>query len=237
VIVGSEWPLFLCTAGFLATFVITRIVVRAIRAGRGPLSDNVVGGVHVHHAVPGIVLMTVFGLLALAADSTGWRSVAGLGFGVGLALVLDEFALILHLDDVYWSEEGRTSVNLVFLTAGVLALVLLGATPGDVSGEDGSAATGVVVILAVVTDLAMSVLCLAKGKLATAVIGVLVPVVAFVGAIRLARPRSPWARRRYPPGSRKASRAEARETRFDQRWRHRVQRVQDWVAGTLSTEP
>ena len=234
---GSEWPLFLCTVAFLATFVVTRVVVRAIRSGRGPLSDNVVGGVHVHHAVPGIVLMTIFGLLALAAEDTTWRSVAGIGFGVGLALVLDEFALILHLQDVYWSEEGRSSVNLVFLTAGVLALVLMGATPGDVSGDDESAPTGFLVILVVVSDLAMSVLCLAKGKFFTAVIGVLVPFVAFVGAIRLARPGSPWARRRYRPDSRKAARAEVRDARFDQRWRHRVDRLQDWVAGTLGTEP
>ena len=235
-IASGEWPLFLCTLAFLVTFVITRIVVRAIRAGKGPLSNNVIGGVHVHHAVPGIVLMTVFGLVAVGSQSLVWRDVAGIGFGIGLALVLDEFALILHLDDVYWSEEGRTSVNAVFLTAGLLLLALLGATPGDASGASGvaSGSGGVGLALVVVFDLTLSLVCIAKGKVATGVIGILVPVVALVGTWRVARPGSPWARRRYPEGGRRAAKALVREARFERRWRRRLRSVQDAVAGTLT---
>ena len=127
----GKQPLLLCSVAFVVTFAVTRVIVRSIRAGKGGLKDNVVGGVHIHHAVPGIILMAVFGLMGLGAQSTGWQSVAGVGFGAGLALVLDEFALILHLQDVYWGNEGRTSVDAVFLTAGVLFFVLVGSSPVD----------------------------------------------------------------------------------------------------------
>ena len=117
---AGKQPLFLCAVAFLVTFAVTRLIVRLIRAGRGPFTNNTVGGMHLHHVVPGIVLMVVWGLVALGSESVGWESAAAVGFGAGAALVLDEFALILHLDDVYWTEEGRTSLDAVFLTAGVL---------------------------------------------------------------------------------------------------------------------
>lgn len=230
----GKQPLALCALAFIVTFAVTRFVVRSIRAGKGSLKDNVVGGVHVHHAVPGIVLMVLFGLVALGTQVTGWQSVAGVGFGIGLALVLDEFALILHLEDVYWSEQGRTSVDAVLLLAGVLVLVLLGATPanlGDPEVTGADSATGVLLALGV--NLLLVAFCFVKGKLGTGVIGVVVPFVALVGAIRIARPSSPWAHRCYTEGSRKQLKAEARELHFEARWRSRVRSFQDSVAGTF----
>jgi hypothetical protein len=224
---AGKQPLFLCAVAFLVTFVITRMIVRSIRSGEGPLKDNVVGGVHIHHAVPGLVLMVVSGLGALGAQSVGWRSVAGVGFGIGLALVLDEFALILHLQDVYWSEQGRTSVNAVLLVGGVIVLVLLGASPANV--DDPTLGNGVFGVVAV--NLGFVALCFVKGKLGTGVIGIVTPFVAMVGSIRLARPHSVWAKRRYPEGSHKRARATARETSFDDRWRSKVRAFQDKVAG------
>jgi hypothetical protein len=226
----GKQPLLLCSVAFVVTFAVTRIIVRSIRAGKGSLKDNVVGGVHIHHVVPGIILMTVFGLMGLGAQSTGWQSVAGIGFGAGLALVLDEFALILHLEDVYWSNEGRTSVDAVFLTAGVMFLVLVGSSPMDDSGTDGTAGRiGLFVALAV--NLAAVGVTFAKGKLGTGVIGLVVPAVAWTGAVRLARPTSPWAHWRYAGKPRKQERAAARDERFDARWRTRLRRFQDKVAG------
>jgi hypothetical protein len=76
----------------------------------------------------------------------------------------------------------------------------------------------------------------AKGKIACGVIGVLVPFVAWVSAVRLARPGSPWARRRY--GDRrpaKDERGRTRDARFDRRWRAKVRRLQDLVAGPLGS--
>jgi hypothetical protein len=235
IIDGGKLPLLLCTVAFLVTFAVTRVIVRSIRAGKGSLKDNVVGGVHVHHAIPGVILMAVCGLVALAAQSSAWEAVAGVGFGVGLALVLDEFALILHLDDVYWSAEGRTSVDAVFLTAGVLVLLLLGAIPLDLASGTGTenVADRIVVMLVVFVNLVCVGLTFAKGKLGSGIVGFVVPVVAWVGAARLARPRSPWAHRRYPDGSTKAVAAAERDARFDRRWRRKLRRIQDAVAGSL----
>ena len=151
--------------------------------------------------------------------------------------MLDEFALILHLDDVYWSAEGRTSVDAVFLTAGVMALVLLGAIPIEADSGTGTenVADRIGLAIAIAVNLFAVAVTFAKGKLGSGVIGLIVPIVAWVGAIRLARPESPWAHRRYEPGSRKASAAAQRDARFDVRWRSRVRRVQDAVAGTFGT--
>jgi lysyl-tRNA synthetase class 2 len=126
----------------------------------------------------------------------------------------------------------------VFLTAGVLALVLLGAAPIETeSGADTSNLTDhIILFLGLAVNLVAVGVTFAKGKLGTGVIGLVVPVVAMVGAIRLARPNSPWAHRRYQPGSRKAEAAESRDIRFDSRWRSLLYRVQDKVAGTFSSD-
>ncbi|HEY6531395.1 MAG TPA: hypothetical protein VIY72_03770 [Acidimicrobiales bacterium] len=235
IIDGGKLALLLCTLSFLVTFAVTRIIVRSIRAGKSRLSNNVVGGVHVHHAVPGVILMAVGGLAALGAQVQAWEAVAGVAFGAGLALVLDEFALILHLDDVYWSAEGRTSVDAVFLTAGVLVLVLLGAIPLDLDSGTGTGNTAdrVALLVVILVNLFCVGVTFAKGKLGSGIVGFVVPFVAWVGAVRLARPSSPWAHRRYPEGSPKALAAAERDARFDVRWRSRVRRIQDAVAGTL----
>lgn len=196
-------PLWMLVA-YLVTFVATRLVTRAIRLGRGPFRDTSVGGVHVHHQVYGIFLLLVAG----AAEFT-WRPgppadvVLAVLFGIGAALTLDEFALWLRLDDVYWSPEGRRSVDAV-LVAGVLGTALvLGADPiGDDPGSPSWA-----VAITVTTGLAVAVLAILKGRIVLGLIGVLVPVVALVGAVRLARPGSYWARRFYRPGSRRSRRA------------------------------
>ena len=75
------------------------------------------GGVHIHHAVFGLVLMCVGGVggLAVQDSDSGWAAVAAALLGIGMALLLDEFALVLFLKDVYWSEQGRLSVEVVFV--------------------------------------------------------------------------------------------------------------------------
>ena len=83
----------------------------------------------------------------------------------------------------------------------------------------------------VAVNLGFVAVCFVKGKLGTGVIGIVAPFVALVGAIRLARPHSAWATRRYPEGSRKLARADAREAQFDARWRSKIRAFQDTVAG------
>ena len=75
--------------------------------------------------------MGIGGVAQLAAPvySLGWRAAPAALFGLGTALVLDEFALILHLRDVYWTNEGRLSIDAVFVAAGVTALLLIGVSP------------------------------------------------------------------------------------------------------------
>ncbi|EME96441.1 integral membrane protein, partial [Streptomyces mobaraensis NBRC 13819 = DSM 40847] len=130
----GKLPLLAALAAFVLTFLVTRVITRLIRAGKGPFRNIRPGGLHVHHVVPGVVLMVIGGFGAVAAGRHGLGAlIAAVLFGAGAGLVLDEFALILHLDDVYWTEQGRKSVEIVVLTAALVALVLFGFSPFGVN--------------------------------------------------------------------------------------------------------
>jgi hypothetical protein len=228
---GSRLPFLLLFLSFLLTFVVTRVITRMIRAGVGPFRNNLAGGVHIHHAVPGIVL-TVFGayLSVGVGGRRPWAEAAGVLIGVGSSLILDEFALILHLQDVYWSPEGQLSVRLVALALSGMGLVLLGANPFDAGFELGPGRFAV--IGTAVVDIVALLFCVRKGKFSTAVLGVFVPPVAWIGAIRLARPHSAWARDHYDPA--KTARAQARADGFDARFGRWGLDIADLVAGRPS---
>ncbi|MBA9004023.1 hypothetical protein [Thermomonospora cellulosilytica] len=225
-------------AAFIAAFLFIRFSVRMIRRQVRWWPGNVTpGGHHVHHVVFGLVFMCVGGVggLAVTDDGSGWAAVAAALFGAGMALVLDEFALVLLLKDVYWSEQGRLSVEVVFIAVALCGLVLLGLRPlgvDDIGGEDSGALWQVA--LAVLANLAFSTVALLKGKIWTGLLGLFISVIAIVGAIRLARPGSPWARRRYPPGSRKAERARVRERRLHRPAQRVFTAMADLVAGRPS---
>ncbi len=129
-------PLFCFFVAFLASFAFIRVSVRMIRAQVRWWPGNISsGGTHVHHMVFGVIFMVIAGVAGIAAPagSTGWRAGAAALFGIGTALVLDEFALILHLRDVYWTSAGRVSIDAVFIAAAITALLLLDVTPASVS--------------------------------------------------------------------------------------------------------
>jgi hypothetical protein len=224
-------------AAFVVTFLFIRFSTRMIRAQVRWWPGNVTpGGLHLHHVVFGVVFILVAGAggFSTVGDRLPWAAVFPALFGCGAALVLDEFALILHLRDVYWSEQGRTSVDAVFLAAALCGLLLLGVAPfgvEDASDTPGVPATGWDYASAVVVNGSFVVITLLKGKPWTGLIGILVPFVALVGACRLARPGSPWARWRYRPDSRKERRALRREERSHRRWVRRRQWLQDALAG------
>jgi len=226
--------MFVCFAAFIVTFVSTRVVTRMIRADRGPFKNNVsTSGLHVHHAVPGIILLITGAFAALAVDvHSGWSIVAGLLVGIGTSLVLDEFALILHLQDVYWSDEGRISVEMVSLAVGCMGLVLVGFAPFDVEDDGTQGVAVLVTVVGVAINLLWIVLCVTKGKYKLALFGVFVPLVGFIGAVRLARPGSRWARHRYSP--KKQARAAARAARYDRRFGPATDWISDFVAGKPS---
>ena len=192
---------------FLVTFLVTRFVTHAIRAGRGPFRDASLGGVHLHHEVPGILLLLVSGTAEYAYRPDGVAgTVLAVLFGVGAALTLDEFALWLRLEDVYWAREGRSSVDAALVALLVGAFLLIGANPFDADDARGEA----LVAATLLANLAAALVAVAKGRVVLGVVGVFVPLVAVVAACRLARPGSAWARRRYRPGSRRADAARRR---------------------------
>jgi hypothetical protein len=197
------------------------------------------GDMHLHHMVFGVILMVVAGVAGLAAPlhSLGWRASTAAAFGVGTALVLDEFALILHLRDVYWTSAGRVSIDAVFIAAGVTALLLLGVVPAGIHDvahflgrtSDSTALGSLLATLAVLFSLAS--VTLLKGKIWTGLFGLVLPFLFLIGAVRLARPGSPWARRRYRAKPRKIARALRREEQVRQPVIRVKMRLVDLVAG------
>ena len=121
---------------------------------------------------------------------------------------------------MYWRKEGRLSVDAVIIVVCVAALFVLGLNPFGDLGDPGLSGDVFRLALAFwfVLIIVPVVLCLLKGKIWTGVIGLFVPLVAIVGAIRLARLNSPWARRRYKNKPKKLARAQRREARLDARW-------------------
>jgi hypothetical protein len=232
---GINVPLLVCFGAFVVTFLTTRTITRMIRAGKGPFHDNVSGsGLHIHHAVPGIVLLISGAFLAVGTSTsdTAWDIVAALLVGVGTSLVLDEFALILHLQDVYWADEGRISVEMVSLAMACLGLAVVGLTPFDFSGFEGGLESALIVGLIVAAILGLIVVSVMKGKYKLALFGAFIPLCALVAAMRLARPESRWAKRHYGPA--KLARAQARTASYDERFGPATAWVSDFVAGRPS---
>jgi len=181
--------------------------------------------------------MCIGGVTELAAPlgSVAWRAGAGAVFGLGTALVLDQFALILHLRDVYWTSAGRLSVDAVFVAAGVTVLLLLGIgpkimpNPTNQHGDSWEAVTSVSISFLVTFSLAA--ITLFKGKIWTGLFGLFLFPLLFVGAIRLARPGSPWARWRYQRRPHKRARAARRERQVRQPVIRFKSRVEDFLSG------
>jgi len=192
-----------------------------------PGSVSTEGGLHVHHLVFGIVLLLAMGFALALQPPSPWLEIFAAGFGIGAGLTLDEYALWLHLEDVYWAEEGRRSVDAVVIAAVLGGLLLMGFLP--FSTGDGA----IPIILSMLVVLAIATVAVLKGKIVMGVAGVLFPLVGVIGAVRLAKPGSFWAKRRYEPGSRKLIRATGRYERHTRRY----QRFQDQVAGAPEGPP
>ena len=226
----SHGTLLWLFAAFVVTFAVTRTIVRLIRAGRGPFRDTKVGGVHVHHHVYGIFLILVAGTIEFAyGPGAPWQHVLAVLFGAGAALTLDEFALWLYLDDVYWTEEGRKSVDVVLVATLIGLLLVFGARPFDDTAGEGRVSFAATVAVNVLFSLAA----ILKGKTTSGVIGLIVTPVAIVAALRLAKPSSPWARKRYRSGSHKWARA---RDRYPEGRRSRWAGLLDRLAGAPTKE-
>jgi hypothetical protein len=233
---NHEQAVFLVLVGFLGSFAFIRMSTRIIRSESvswWPGSVESESGVHVHHLVFGIVTMMIAGTLAFAADGrTPYTEICALGFGVGVGLTIDEFALWVHLEDVYWAKEGRSSIDATVIAAAAMLLIVLGANPLTI--DSGSPAVVITSILATLLVFLMVAICFLKGRVLHGVVGFFVFPVAIYGACRIGKPGSSWARRRY--GVRRPKKQAKAEDRFrpDRRTERFKEAFRDLVGGKPS---
>jgi hypothetical protein len=226
--------LLLLLGASLGTFALTRIYTRLARH-RG-WGGSYIGGVHVHHMVVGFVLVLSSGMIdfALSLNDTG-RDILAVIFGAGGAFILDEFALTFHLRDVYWTEEGRHSIDAAIMWLLLGLLLLVGIMPFGIHDQTEIPRDVAVGIIAV--NITFSMITCLKGKLTLGLVSIFIPPVGLVTAIRLARPGSIWAQLRYAPGSAKLADAETRFHPHGSRLERIRIRVVDVVAGAPSPTP
>ncbi len=233
---GAFWLLI----SLLATFLIVRGITRRIRARQpadarpeasgGVLRDITVGGVHIHHQVWGIGLVLFSAFLEFRFQpGSPWVEVLGVMFGAGSALILDEFALTLYMRDVYWTDEGRASVNAVLLALVVGGLMVLATSPLQL--EDYNDGSRLFVSIGIAIHMVTSSISFLKSKWVCGALGLFIPVVGLVAAVRLARPASVWARRLYSP------RKMAAAVRRDALTEARLNRVRNLLAGAPTAPP
>jgi lysyl-tRNA synthetase class 2 len=231
-----EQAVFLVLVGFLGSFAFIRMSTRIIRSERvswWPGNIESEGGVHVHHLVFGIVTMMVAGTLAFVADGrTPYTEICALFFGIGVGLTIDEFALWVHLEDVYWEREGRSSIDATVIAAAAMLLVVLGANPLAI--ESGSAEVVIASILATALVFVMVAICFLKGRVMHGVVGFFVFPIAIYGACRIGKPSSTWARHRY--GERRPKEQAKANERFrpDRRTERFKEAFRDVVGGKPS---
>jgi hypothetical protein len=229
---------FLVLAGFLVSFGFIRLSTRLMRSPRVPWWPGSVvseGGVHVHHLVFGITLMMLAGTVSFAGFATSpWYEICAALFGVGMGLTIDEFALWVYLDDVYWAKEGRSSIDATVIAAAFLGLILIGTSPFDV--DTGSAADVLATVAGASLHLFFVATCFLKQRVLHGVVGFFIPPLAIYGACRIGKPTSPWARRFY--GERNPDKQAKAERRFHpgRRTDRIKERFRDAIGGATSEE-
>jgi hypothetical protein len=232
----DEQGLFLVFAGFVLSFSFIRMSTRLMRSPKVPWWPGSVvseSGVHLHHLVFGIVTMMAAGTLGFVAlGRSPWMEICAFAFGVGAGLTIDEFALWVYLDDVYWAEEGRSSIDATVIAAAGMVLLLLGFTP--FTFDTSSPVQIVVSILGALLVFTMVAICFFKQRLMHGAVGLFFLPFAIYGASRLGKPGSAWARRRYAdrdPGKKRRA-----EERFppDRRTERFKNAFRDFVGGKPS---
>jgi len=208
---AHKLPAFIYLISFLGTFAFIRTSAHMIRAQVSWWPGNVeVGGTHIHHLVWGICLLLISGWVGIVlVEGPPGREIVAAAFGIGSGLTLDEFALWLELKDVYWSDDGRKSIDAVIVAGIIASFGVLGFTIWVDAADEVALAVHAVVAIVGVGGLVLAVVNCAKEKFGIALIGLVVPFVSLIGAFRLGRPGSPWGRLFYR-GEHKRERARAR---------------------------
>ncbi len=225
---------FLVLVGFIGSFAFIRMSTRMIRAEVSWWPGNIESesGLHVHHLVFGIITMMVAGTLGFAAfGHSPFTEICAFFFGVGIGLTIDEFALWVYLEDVYWAEQGRSSIDATVIAAALIGLLLIGANPFESSGEGATAVESIVSWLIIITFVAGSFL---KGRRLHGIIGIFFPPLAIYATCRIGKPDSAWAHRRY--GARHPKKQAKAEARFhpDRRTDRFKEAFRDIVGGKPS---
>jgi hypothetical protein len=214
ILAEEKQGLFLVLAGFILSFAFIRMSTRLMRSPKvtwWPGSVVSESGVHLHHLVFGIVTMMISGAVGFTVLGDGpWAGICALLFGIGAGLTIDEFALWIYLDDVYWAEEGRVSIDATVIAAAAMGLILLGFTP--FTFETGSLDEAIGSIVSALVVFGLVALCFAKQRLLHGTVGFFVFPVAIYGALRIGKPGSPWGRRRY------AERNPAKQAKAEERF-------------------
>lgn len=221
-------PAFVMMLAFIVTFIIARGYTRLARVyGWGSVS---VGDVHTHHLVFGLITAFTAGAAIIGftpADTSGWFLFLSTLFGVGVALALDEFALVFHLQDVYWEREGRKSIDAIVLALIFGSFFLLRITPFETDTNE----TGWILVAVIAINLAIVVLAALKGKIYLALFGLFIPFMALVATVRLAEPDSVWSRYFYKNKAKKCAKAKRRYEQYEKVWRVRKERAWDFIGG------
>ena len=202
---------FLILLAFLLSWGFIRTSAHMIHAQVSWWPGNVEtkGGTHIHHLVWGILLILSMGYIGLSFGlESPWIELVAILFGIGMGLTLDEFALWLNLQDVYWTEKGRQSIDAVIVATCLLVIALLGLQFWidvheafivllGIGGEELEGyETTLILVPWQVLGVAFAIVCILKGKSLMAIAGLFVPLVGLVGAVRAAKPGSRWDRRR-----------------------------------------
>lgn len=214
-------PAMLVLVAFLLSFAFIRTSARLIRMRVSWWPGNVEtdSGLHIHHLVWGISLLLTCGFVAFATEmETPWLQITAIGFGIGAGLTLDEFALWLRLEDVYWAREGRASLDAIVLATVFAVVVMLGVRPfGLDDSTDKLLAAGTILLFVGVAAIAFL-----KGRFVLGIVALHIPFVGLYTALRLATPDSPWAHWRYRGEKLERARARFRPDRPAARRRNRV---------------
>lgn len=233
---GKEPMLFLFIA-FIVAFALTRLYTRLARK-RGWGSGNM-GGVHIHHMVPGIVLMVVCGVLGYSTvtENEVAYELTAIGFGAGAALTLDEFAMIFHLKDVYWAQEGRTSIDAMLMGVALAGLCLVVTAPFGSRADEGAPAF----FVSIAVNLLFATVIFLKKKPFFGVIAIFLPFFFWIPAFRLAKPGSPWAHWFYDPDRGRPSRRAKRQRKLERSVRRfeegRFGRFERWFSDLIGGAP
>jgi hypothetical protein len=190
---------FLFFIALLGTFGFIRTSTYMIRKQVSWWPGNVsVGGTHVHHLVWGIFAMMIFGYVGIVFQpDSPWREIIAVLFAIGMGLTLDEFALWLELKDVYWSKDGRKSVDAMIVAGCIVGALTVGFSAWVALADDVANGVTAFVGLEGLLGIIVALVNVSKDKLWWALASLLIPVAGIPPALRMAKAHSLWARLFY----------------------------------------